>query len=261
MKRMKEEETGFPPDADGVNLKVTKSEPREHEETSVTVTNAESEVAIQDRHTTDSTIIEVNTPGVVISIHPNQPEPEIVIRNPDRSVLHIVRITKGRASDRHPDFGTPAPHVRIRKTAFAKVRATVGSLPAERGGIFVGPDPFCIEDFIFDEGKKANQSAVYFPDTAYLNEILERDHEPHGRRFVGLAHSHPNGYWRPSGDAMWGDVKAARNNLMSKSNADLPALFIPIVESAATTGAFALHPFIMLRRDLRVRPARYEIID
>ncbi len=210
----------------------------------------------------DSTTIEVKASGIVITIPPNAPKPAIVVDDTGRSVIHIVRAKKRRtAADRQASLAEAAMHIRISKAAFAKVRETVGSLPAERGGIFVGPDPFCIEDFIFDEGKQANRNTIYYPDTAYLNEILERDHEPHGRRFVGLAHSHPNGYWRPSGDAGWGDVKAAKNNLMAKDNTDLPALFIPIIESAATTGTFNLHPFVMLRRDFRVRAARYEVID
>lgn len=205
-------------------------------------------------------VIEVKTSGVVITIRPDEAEPQIVVECGDHAVVQVVRFKKVGTVKRQIPLAA-APHVRISKVAFKKLQETVGSLPAERGGIFVGSAAFCIEDFIFDEGTNASRSAVYYPDTEYLNTILERDHEPHGRRFVGLAHSHPSGYWHPSGDAKWGDVKAARNNLISKSNADLSAIFIPIVESAATTGTFVLHPFIMLRRDLCVRPARYEVID
>jgi hypothetical protein len=166
-----------------------------------------------------------------------------------------------------PQFETPEREqhkpivVRVRKLAHDRLRHSVGSLPAERGGIFVSRQgPLFIEDFIFDDASDTSRS-VYNPNADYLNTILERDYEPRGFRFVGVGHSHPSGLWRPSGDAAWGDVKAARSNLLSKSNADLEALFIPIIESEATTGGFRLHPFVMLREDLKVHPARVEIVD
>ncbi|MDA1054279.1 MAG: hypothetical protein O3C40_27860 [Planctomycetota bacterium] len=151
--------------------------------------------------------------------------------------------------------------VRMRQLAHDRLRLTVGSLPAERGGIFVSRQgPLLIDDFVFDDSSDTSR-AVYYPNADYLNTILERDYEPKGFCFVGVGHSHPRGLWRPSGDAGWGDVKAARSNLLSKSNADLAALFIPIIESHATTGRFRLHPFVMLRADLQVHPARVEIVD
>lgn len=259
MKRSKDRETCFPPNADehDPGRKVEALEQADGKDS----VDVGPEVIPNEARASDSPTVDIRTSDFLVTIHPNALEPEIVVRNADGSVLQIIRLTQVRGVSAHPGLDKPAPHVRISKAAFTKLRDTVGSLPAERGGIFVGPDPFCIEDFIFDEGKKSRQSAVYFPDTSYLNEILERDHEPNGRRFVGLAHSHPNGYWRPSGDSTWGDVKAARNNLMSKSNADLSALFIPIVESAATTGRFVVHPFIMFRRDLQVCPAYCEVIN
>jgi hypothetical protein len=156
--------------------------------------------------------------------------------------------------------GEPRLHVCVRRAAFEKLRRTVGSRPPERGGIFVGTNPFLIEDFIFDRTSNPD-GAVYYPNTKYLNGVLARDHEPHGRYFVGLAHSHPPGMWRPSGDENWGDVKAARNNLLAADNAHLQALFIPIIESAAATGSFDIHAFVMTREDLKVHPANYEIIE
>jgi len=151
--------------------------------------------------------------------------------------------------------------VLMRKSAHDRLLRSVGSLPAERGGIFVSRQgALLIEDFVFDDASDTSRS-VYYPNADYLNTILERDYEPRGFRFVGVGHSHPSGLWRPSGDADWGDVKAARSNLLSKSNADLTALFIPIIESEAITGRFRLHPFVMLREDLQVHPARVEIVD
>lgn len=67
--------------------------------------------------------------------------------------------------------------------------------------------------------------------------------------------------WHPSGDENWGDVKAARNNLLAPDNAHLQALSIPIIESTAATGAFVMHAFVMMRDDLKVHPADYEIVE
>jgi hypothetical protein len=206
-----------------------------------------------------STRIDITPSTVIITIQSAAGTPTLT-SSPDGTIIKIAQTRKVKATTRQSASHMPAIHVRIAENAFKKLRETVGALPAERGGIFVGPDPFCIEDFIFDRGSDFGRS-VYYPNTAYLNDILERDHEPHGRRFVGLAHSHPNGYWHPSGDQNWGDVKAARNNLLAKDNSDLPALFIPIVESTATTGQFVLHPFVFLRRDMCVHAARFEVID
>ncbi len=204
-----------------------------------------------------STRIEICAPGIVITIRGTEPTPP----STGEAASTNMRLRKARVNN----VTTVAVHerqlyVRMSGAAYTKLRETVGSLPPERGGVFVGPDPFCIEDFIFDKGSDPAR-AVYYPDVSYLNGILERSHEPFGRRFVGLAHSHPAGFWRPSGDADWGDIKAARNNLRAASNADLCGLFIPIIESAATAGNFIVHAFVMLRKDFRVHTARCEVVD
>lgn len=148
--------------------------------------------------------------------------------------------------------------VQIHALAYDKLRRTVGSFPHEHGGIFVSRvGPWYIEDFIFDDVSQ-RAGPVYYPHADYLNGIVERQYEPLGFFFVGLGHSHPPGMWHPSGHAGWGDVKAARNNL--KSNENLDALFIPIVESEATTGTFRLHPYVILRDGFRICRAHVEII-
>ena len=151
------------------------------------------------------------------------------------------------------------PLVRIQQIALDKLRQTVGKHPHERGGIFVSRvGPLFIEDFIFDDISE-HEGAVYHPHAKHLNGILKRKYEPLGFFFVGVGHSHPHGFWHPSGHQNWGDVKAARSNL--KSNENLDALFIPIIESQATTGTFRIHPFVMLRDGFRVCPARLEIVE
>lgn len=151
------------------------------------------------------------------------------------------------------------PCVQIQHIAWDKLCRTVGKHPHERGGIFVSRvGPFYIEDFIFDDISE-HEGAVYYPHAQHLNDILERQYEPLGFFFVGVGHSHPPGFWHPSGHENWGDVKAARSNL--RSNENLDALFIPIIESQATTGTFRIHPFVMLRDGFRVCPARLEIVE
>ncbi len=148
--------------------------------------------------------------------------------------------------------------VQIHAIAYDKLRRTVGSFPHEHGGIFVSRvGPLYIEDFIFDDISD-RAVPVYYPHADYLNGIVDRQYEPLGFFFVGLAHSHPPGMWHPSGHAGWGDVKAARNNL--KSNENLDSLFIPIVESEATSGTFRLHPYVILRDGFRICRADVEII-
>lgn len=186
-------------------------------------------------------------------------------RHPERGVAHRRRNAAGErqgAAGPSPSFDeNEGQVVKLTRHAFERLRRTVGKLPCERGGIFVSRrGPFFVEDFLFDDASDKAQS-VYYPNADYLNSLLERDYEPHGYRFVGVGHSHPAGVWRPSGDTNWGDVKAARNNLLAESNADLPGLFIPIIESKAVTGRFWLHAFIMLREDMQIRRARVEVVD
>jgi hypothetical protein len=158
-----------------------------------------------------------------------------------------------------PDFCADLV-VRMPRRVLDKVQRTVGSLHAERGGVFVGRHPLAPEDFIFDE-KTDPASAVYYPAADYLNAIIERDHVPRGQFFIGVGHSHPVGFWRPSGNQNWGDVKAARSNLLGSGNEHLDALFIPIIESQTDTGRFWVYPFVMLRKGFKVLPVRLDIID
>jgi hypothetical protein len=183
-----------------------------------------------------------------------QPEPDPVSAAEDHPPRHH------RDSERLGGYAD-RPVVVMKRTAFEKLRTTVGRLPHERGGIFVcrRHSPFVIEDFIFDKVADTN-GGVYYPHAEYLNGILERDYEPEGFFFAGVGHSHPPGLWRPSGHARWGDVKAARNNLRARGNEHLPVLFIPIIESEASTGRFHIHPFVMLRDGFSVQPVRLEIV-
>ncbi len=73
---------------------------------------------------------------------------------------------------------------------------------------------------------------------------------PLGVKIVGVVHSHPPGIARPSG----GDLIYARD-ILDKLE-ELPYLLLPIIESAADTGRFSLHPYAITRAngDVRIEP-------
>ena len=79
-----------------------------------------------------------------------------------------------------------------------QIQETIGSRPAETGGILgTSDDGKTIDHFFFDE--KASVSGVtYSPDTDTLNDVIEKWNDE-GVMFCGFIHSHPRGCISPSG--------------------------------------------------------------
>lgn len=83
---------------------------------------------------------------------------------------------------------------RITTSAYNQIISTVGSLPAESGGILVGrPDDNIIRYFLFDKWAKVSSSTYTF-HTEFLNPELERLYKKYGYETLGMLHSHPTGY-------------------------------------------------------------------
>ena len=108
----------------------------------------------------------------------------------------------------------------ISQKVYDEIVFTIGNAPIESGGI-IGEKDGVICEYFFDKKAKQNQEK-YVPSLNLLNKIIERWHE-NGINFIGIVHSHPNNYKRPS----LNDEKYAQK--LMKCNPHLSRLIFPIV--------------------------------
>jgi hypothetical protein len=135
----------------------------------------------------------------------------------------------------------PPPLV-MAEEVYLAIRDTVGSLTPEQGGILGGdPDTNIVTHYAFDPTAQRS-SVAYSPDVLFLNDLLKREWNPKGIRFLGFVHSHPRGLQRPSS----GDHEYAVEIL--KRNPHRSCLFLPLVMSGVDGAPFALLPFVAERR-------------
>jgi len=86
------------------------------------------------------------------------------------------------------------PILKMNSRVYWEILSTIGSRPAETGGILLGPmDSNDITNFYFDKSARCSEG-TYSPDIVTLNKKLEEEWEPSRINFKGFAHSHPQGY-------------------------------------------------------------------
>src|SRR2546421_1221179 len=122
---------------------------------------------------------------------------------------------------------------------FEQIRQTIGSMPAEQGGILGGerkPGRVEVTHFSFDEAASNRSGVAYTPNNAFLNRVIKQEWRPRGVEYVGSIHSHPAFCTRPSA----GDEIYAKRIL---ETLELPYLLVPIVTTIADTGKFQLHQY------------------
>jgi hypothetical protein len=88
----------------------------------------------------------------------------------------------------------------------SEIERTVGSLPAEQGGILGGrPNEGVISHYHFDaEGSRTG--VTYSPNAKLLTELLQKEWNPRGIRLMGFVHSHPRGAAPAGGPARSGSI-------------------------------------------------------
>lgn len=140
----------------------------------------------------------------------------------------------------------------ITTSAYNRIVSTVGSIPAESGGILLGsPEDNIVRMFLFDENAKTTRSSYTF-NTEYLNPEIERIEKEYGWDVNGLLHSHPSGSeWLSAPD------KAYFSSIL-KDNPDVDYLLTPLVFSAVD-GAYKFIPYIF-HKDGRIEEAILEIL-
>ena len=119
---------------------------------------------------------------------------------------------------------------------FRQIEYTVGSQPAEQGGVLGGSSDGFVSRFNFDRSA-ARSGVTYSPDTATLNALMKGRWNPRGIRLRGFVHSHPVGFNGPSE----GDRRYASRILSAIP--DLDELLLPIVQSRGDSVPYSINGY------------------
>ena len=90
------------------------------------------------------------------------------------------------------------PKMKILEGAYNEIITTIGSRPAESGGLLFGKeDDMIVRKFVFDKHAHTTRSTYTF-NTEFLNPEIKRIWNEEGLSCIGFIHSHPHGYGRLS---------------------------------------------------------------
>jgi hypothetical protein len=170
------------------------------------------------------------------SVHPADQ-----IGQPDKSAEN--RKTKPSPSLRGSDAEKVPlkPTLKISWNVLKAIVESIGTLPAEHGGPFGGPEEdTSVTRFQFD-GTARRTGATYSPDHEQINRLFKTEWKPANIRLRGFVHSHPGFGNRPS----HGDEVYAKRILQAIP--DLGQLWLPIVNTLPDTRGFTLTPWVAVR--------------
>ncbi len=137
------------------------------------------------------------------------------------------------------------------REAYAAMTETVGTFPAETGGILLGNrDDYVVQKFIFDANASTG-STSYDPDIAFLNREVKREWEENGLAFLGFVHSHPRGLSRLSGDMGNGIGDQGYIQRIFDSMPNLTHFLAPIVFPSSGKMAMKIFPHIVRRENVK----------
>lgn len=90
------------------------------------------------------------------------------------------------------------PKMQILESAYNEIINTIGSRPAESGGLLFGKeDDMIVRKFVFDKHAQTTRSTYTF-NTEFLNPEIKRIWNDEGLSCIGFIHSHPHGCGRLS---------------------------------------------------------------
>lgn len=145
------------------------------------------------------------------------------------------------------------PKFVFEQSVFEEIKRTVGSLPAETGGVLGTDDIGTITRFYFDR-EAERSSTTYGVDPTRINCIIDAWNAD-GAHLCGFVHSHPRRCLEPSEQ----DIEYAQRIIRHTGNDRIQHLLIPIVQSSAE-GEFSLRLFAVTRElDNAVFEVPYEI--
>jgi proteasome lid subunit RPN8/RPN11 len=144
--------------------------------------------------------------------------------------------------------------LRMTTQVFEAICGTIGARRAETGGILGGNRQTGeVTHFYFDETPRQQSSGMYAPNTARLNEVRRSQWKPLDVKFLGLIHSHPPSFCRPSR----GDEESAKLILEAL---EVPYILMPIVTTLVDTGSVTPYPFAAELDEGGVRIIEQELI-
>jgi len=123
--------------------------------------------------------------------------------------------------------------LRMTESVYSAIRDTIGSRPAEQGGMLGSSDGSIIDHYHFDEHAESTD-ATYSPNVEALQSVL-REWAEQDIEMMGFVHSHPPGVLRPSK----GDIKYAAA-IIAVNDSDRLAL--PIVQTGCD-GSFDIRGY------------------
>ena len=138
------------------------------------------------------------------------------------------------------NFFNKKPSPSFTLSVYDEIRRTIGSMPAETGGMLGGCFKTNTVTHFYRDDTARMTGVTYSPNTTVLNQLLKDKWDPAGIRLLGFVHSHP-GTPTPS----VGDVQYATRIL--DANTDIPWLLLPIVSSQEEHERFACNLFIAYR--------------
>ena len=90
------------------------------------------------------------------------------------------------------------PKMKILESAYNEIINTIGSRPAESGGLLFGSEEnMIVQKFVFDKHARTTRSTYTF-NTDFLNPEIKRIWNDEGLSCIGFIHSHPHGSGRLS---------------------------------------------------------------
>jgi len=90
------------------------------------------------------------------------------------------------------------PKMQILESAYNEIISTIGSRPAESGGLLFGKEEdMIVRKFVFDKHAQTTRSTYTF-NLEFLNPEIKRLWNDEGLSCIGFIHSHPHGYGRLS---------------------------------------------------------------
>jgi|GEM_PF-1038317 len=134
-------------------------------------------------------------------------------------------------------------------SVFESIRQTVGSLPAESGGMLCGCRKTGVITFFHFDKHATCSSATYVPDTNTLNKLLPQLNAQ-GLDLMGFVHSHPHQCTSPStGDEFY-------CSKIFSANPDLSFFIIPIVDPMVQDRQFCMRVFVATQKGKKIKVER-----
>ncbi|WP_396602071.1 Mov34/MPN/PAD-1 family protein [Algibacter sp. R77976] len=140
--------------------------------------------------------------------------------------------------------------MKITTSAYTEMLKTVGSRPAESGGLLFGSrKDWVVTKFLYDKNAKTTKSSYSF-NVGYLNPMMDTLAEE-GLQLLGFFHSHPQGYKQLSEpDKMYFEKQF--------NNIPVDKFLVPLM-FPATDGTYDFVPYVF-HKDGRVEKTTLELL-